>query len=72
MDKDELKVCLSNLSIEEMTSRYTKSQLQSFYKILFDIAPASSANKDRLAYALWNFIEDEKRTKDLCKILVFQ
>lgn len=69
MDANEVIEELENLSVEEMTSKYTKNQLKSFYKVLFGIEPRSVSNKTDLAYKCWNYIADDKRTKDLCKIL---
>lgn len=73
MDSDRVKQEvikeLEVLSVEEMISRYTKNQLQSFFKYLYGIEPRSAYKKDDLAYKCWSFIADDKRTKDLCKIL---
>lgn len=69
MSLNEVYSELNDFTIEEIVSNYTKSQLQSFYKALFEIEPSSTANKTDLAYACWNFIADDKRTRDLCKNL---
>lgn len=69
MSSDEVYNELNGSTVEEIVSNYTKSQLKSFYRVLFDIEPSSSANKTDLAYACWNFISDDKRTRDLCKNL---
>lgn len=61
---------LGDSTVEEIVSKYTKRQLQSFYRILFEIEPNSSASKTDLAYACWNFIADDKRIRDLCKNLI--
>lgn len=69
MSSNEVYNKLSDSTVEELISKYTKSQLQSFYRVLFEIEPSSSTNKTDLAYACWNFIADDKRTRDLCKNL---
>lgn len=61
---------LGDSTVEEIVSKYTKRQLQSFYRILFEIEPMNSSSKTDLAYACWNFIADDKRTRDLCKNLI--
>lgn len=61
---------LGDSTVEEIVSKYTKRQLQSFYRILFEIEPMNSSSKIDLAYACWNFIADDKRTRDLCKNLI--
>lgn len=60
---------LGDSTVEEIVLKYTKRQLQSFYRILFEIESNSSTSKTDLAYACWNFIADDKRTRDLCKNL---
>lgn len=70
MNVDKVMKELECLSIEDMTLKYTKSQLKDFYKVLFGgLEPRSSSSKTDLAYACWNFIANDKRTKDLCKNL---
>ena len=51
MSSNEVYNKLSDSTVEEIVSKYTKSQLQSFYRILFEIEPSSSASKTDLAYA---------------------
>lgn len=62
---------LKDLGVDEMTTKYSKSQLQYFFRALYDIEPRSVYTKADLAYKCWSFIADDKRTKDLCKILKF-
>ena len=70
MNTNDVMKELSGLSVEEMTSRYTKSRLQFFFRALYGIKPRECTKAD-LAYKCWYFIEDYKRTEDLCKILRF-
>lgn len=70
MNRDDVYNELNGLSIEELVAKYSKGQLQSFYKVLFDIQPMNSSSKIDLAYACWNFIADDKHTRDLCKNLI--
>lgn len=37
MNRDDVYNELNGLSIEELVAKYSKGQLQSFYKVLFDI-----------------------------------
>lgn len=65
----ETVIALSNLSADEIASRYNKNQLTSFYIDLYGLEPRSTYRKIDLAYACWQFIADSERTKDLCKLL---
>lgn len=69
MSRDDVYNELNGLSVDELVTKYSKGQLQSFYKVLFDIQSMNSSSKIDLAYACWNFIADDKRTRDLCKDL---
>lgn len=60
---------IGNLSVNELVQKYSKSELINFYKSLFGIESRCSFTKSDLAYHCWNYIADDKRTRDLCKIL---
>lgn len=70
-DEESIVVELTDLTPNEIASKYTKCQLQSFYRILYNgLEPRSCYNKSDLAHKLWDFIADNKRTVDLFKNLV--
>lgn len=51
MSSSEVYNELGDSTVEEIVLKYTKRQLQSFYRILFEIEPNSSTSKTDLAYA---------------------
>lgn len=69
MNIDEVIKELGDLKVEDIVQNYSKDQLKSFYVDLYGIEPRGVLNKSELAYRCWNFIADEKRTKDLFKNL---
>lgn len=58
-----------NKSPEEIAQAYKKSILVQMYRCLFTIEPNKRDTAIDLAYRIWEFIQDEKRTADLCKLL---
>lgn len=70
MDSDEIMKELNGLTPHEIASKYTKSQLQSLFRTLYSgLEPRGSYSKLDLANKLWDFISDDKRTRDLFKNL---
>lgn len=61
-------ICARN-NPQALTRWLTKSQLNECYVALYGIQPKTSYNAYDLAWACWNFVQDEIRTADLCKIL---
>lgn len=56
-------------SPDEIAREYKKHVIAQMYLCLFTIEPPGRATALDMAYSIWNFIRDEKRTADLCKNL---
>lgn len=70
VNADKITKELNGLTPDEIASKYTKSQLQFLFRTLYcGLEPRGSYNKLDLANKLWDFIADDKRTKDLFKNL---
>lgn len=69
MIKESIMKDIDGLSANEIASAYSKRQLQDMYKTLFSIEARNSYTKLDLAYHCREFVESDKRTRDLCKIL---
>lgn len=69
MSKEEIfKIC-DNMSAEELSVNYSKAQLTAMYTCLYGIPLCGNKSKLDIAYSIWQFVADEKRTADLCKLL---
>lgn len=61
-------ICTRN-NPQALTSLLTKAQLTECYVALYGIQPRQSYNTYDLSWACWQFVQDEIRTADLCKLL---
>lgn len=54
---------------DEVCKTNSKKVLQKMYKDLYGIEPRHNSSKDELTYKLFEFVQSQIRTDDLCKIL---
>lgn len=67
-NEDYIMQELSDLTPGEISSKFTKDQLKSMFRTLYNgLEPRSSCSKLDLAHKIWDFISDSNRTKDLFK-----
>lgn len=60
----------STKSVEELISENTLKGLKAIYEELYGIPCCHKTKKD-IAYLIWYYIQEDKRTTDLTKILQF-
>lgn len=60
---------VKGISAAALAEQYSKSELSSMYQILYVIQPNPRKTKLDIAYEIRDFVENDIRTKDLCKIL---
>lgn len=69
MTKGIVKYACEGLSPEQIAQLYKKSVLVEMYICLYTIEPNKRKTALDLAYSIRNFLNDEERTADLCKLL---
>ena len=66
---ESVRELVRNNTPEELSSRLTANELRLCFKTLYGIEARPSINKVDLAYKCRDFVSDEIRTADLCKLL---
>lgn len=71
MNQDDIFMkCKCAGSPEVLALMNDKTKLREMYAVLYQgLMPRPSSTKVDIAYSLWQFYQDDIRTKDLCKIL---
>ena len=69
MTKEIVKYMCEGKSPTDIARTYSKSVIVQMYRCLYSIEPHKSKNASEIAYAVWSFLADEERTRDLCKLL---
>lgn len=69
MTVDTVKAICNKNTPDTMASYMTKGQLVQAYELLFGIPVHKNAKSIDLAWSCWQYVQDEIRTADLCKIL---
>lgn len=61
------RICQRN-DVPTMLANMSRKQLYDMFVALYEVEP-QRYDKVNMAYACWNFVQDELRTADLCKHL---
>ena len=69
MTKGIVQYACDGLSPEQISQLYKRSVLVEMYICLYTIEPPKRNTVLDIAYSIWNFLRDEERTADLCKLL---
>lgn len=67
--KEQVELVYANNTMEDLERYLPKTQVVEMFRVLYGIEPRNSLSKNELLYRVREFIEDEKRTKDLTKLL---
>lgn len=69
MSVEEIRKEVEGLGVEEISGKYSKSKLIELYEHLYEMEPRRCYTKMELAWHIYSFIADIRRTEDLTKML---